>query len=514
MRTKKIIMGLAIISVTHQSFAFSIGGTQIGGPKPQAPAEQQPAKKVTTPVSIKPSLPIVNKLGKNPFNTDIAAKIENALGKFTQAPSLNPTVAYYETFPARNILPLTDVKMIDRSDDSDSVVLTDYVSIPGQSANGSALGLRMALVPEESRVRASQQMAENGLIKTGDLLVSTRPLFANSLQYLALQLLSTHISMAVVVNENGRKLLYNLDMPMDDKMMGGKNLGFGKSVMDASHFTEDNPNLMLHVLRPRLESETQRQNIQKWLEKALAKAREKKIYPSKLSFNTDYNSPMYREVNGKADLSFVADTARLILGQSLTANDHLQQFCSEFAWVLLSLKNCNPDATSSDFKKGKTPACVSEFFKPMQMFGSAFSSGTAKDEDFYGMTDGIPMLINQTGANPQLSMQLIDFALPGKDKEAKGLSVGHKGVATLMAPLIKQTNGYFKLTLTRDAKQIDGARAQLNPNSARNYSPTGFVVHAGMPDSVNGVKVAQKKMDYVVTIKYVPKAKLKDLQSK
>lgn len=515
MRTKKFIMGLALISITHQSFAFEMGGHKIGGYNPQ-PAPQPPkveAPKVTS-VNSTTALPIVNKLGKNPFNTEIAASIESALGKHNQSPTLNPTVVFYETFPARNILPLTDVKMIARSDDSDSVVLTDYVSIPGQDAKGSALGLRMALAPIESRLKASQQMAENGLIKTGDIIVSTRPLFANSLQYLALQLLATHISMAVVVNENGKKLVYNLDMPMDAEMLGGKAVGFAKSVMDSNHFVSDNSNLMLHILRPRLESDQQRQNIQKWLEKALAKAREKKIYPSKLSFNTDYNSPMYRDVNGKADLSFVADTARLLLDQGLAAHDHLQMYCSEFAWVLLSLKDCNPDNTASDFKKGKTPSCVTEFFKPMQMFGSAFSSGSAKDQDFYGMTDGIPMLINQTGASPQLSMQLIDFALPGKDREAKGLSAGHKGVASLMAPLIQQANGYFKLTLTRDAKQIDGARAMLNPNSTRNYSPTGFVVHAAMPDSVNGSKVEQKKLDYVVTIKYVPKAKLKDLQSK
>ncbi len=513
MRTKKFIMGLALISVTHQSFAFEMGGHKIGGGYNPPPTPKTAKVEAPAVTFVSSTTPIVNKLGKNPFNTEIAARIETALGKFTNAPSLNPSVVFYETFPAKNILPLTDVKMIARSDDSDSVVLTDYVSIPGQDAKGSALGLRMALAPLESRQKASQQMAENGLIKTGDIIVSTRPLFANSLQYLALQLLSTHISMAVVVSENGRKFVYNLDMPMDAEMLGGK-AGFGKSAMDANHFSSDNSNLMLHILRPRLETEQQRQNIQKWFEKALTKAREKKIYPAQLSFNTDYNSPMYREVSGKADLAFVADTARLLLDQKLTANDHLQQYCSEFAWTLLSLKDCNPDNTASDFKKGKTPSCISEFFKPMQMFGSAFSSGSASEQDYYGMTDGIPMLISQTGASPQLSMQLIDFALPGSDKEAKGLSAGHKGVAKLMAPLIQQANGYFKLTLTGDAKKIDGARAQLNPNSIRNYSPTGFVVHAAMPDSINGQKVAQKKLDYVVTIKYVPKAKLKDLQSK
>ena len=61
----------------------------------------------------------------------------------------------------------------------------------------------------------------------------------------------------------------------------------------------------------------------------------------------------------------------------------------------------------------------------------------------------------------------------------------------------------------------EGYRAQLNQAaSVRNYSPTAFVVHAGMPSEFKGQKVSQKKFDYVTTIKYVPRAKLKDLQSK
>jgi len=457
--------------------------------------------------------PLVNKMGKNPYSSQIAAGLESAIGTAKQ-PVIGTSVPYYMSFPVTNFVSLKDVQMVSKSNDSSSVVLVDYISIPAQSSEGTALGLRMALAPQESRLEASQHLADSGLIKSGDIIVSTRPLFANSLQYLALQLESTHISVAVVVTENGRKVVYNLDIPMDSEMLGGAKLGFAKSVMDSNHFVADNANLMLHILRPRLETDKQKENMQKWLEKALAKAREKKIYPSQISFNADYNSPMYRSQNGKADLSFVADTARLLLGQGLMANQHLQMYCSEFAWTLLSLKDCDPDTTAKDFGKGKTPSCISEFYKPMQMFGSAFSSGQAQDEDLFGMTDGIPMLIGQTGSSPQLSMQLIDYALPGVDREAKGLSNGHKAVASMMAPLIQQANGYFKLTLTRNAQQIDGARSQLNPHSARNYSPTAFVVHAAMPNTLNGQKVAQKKMDYVVTIKYVPKAKLKELQSK
>lgn len=447
--------------------------------------------------------PIVNKLGKNAFNTQIAAGIEQVLGKYTQSAMLNPSVAFYETYPAKNFLPLNDVTMVSKSNDSNSVVLTDYIAMGAQSANGSALGLRMALAPQESRLEAARSMAESGLIKTGDIIISTRPQFANSLQYLALQLLNTHVSVAVVVTEGGRKVVYNIDMPMDADMLGGKAVGFGKSVMDSGHFVNDNENLMLQILRPRLSS-AQRQNLQVWFEKALAKAQAKSIYPSSLSFNSDYNSPTFRD-NG--DLSFVQDTARLLLGQKMKEHDHMQMFCSEFAWAMLSLKDCNPDGSN-------LKSCVNEFFRPMQMLGSAFSGGKASDQSLYGMTDGIPMLIGATGASPQLAMSLIDFALPGVEKEAKGLSNGHKGVATAMAPLIAQMNGYFKLTLTKNAQQIDGARAQLNPASPRNYSPTGFGVHAAMPNEINGQAVAQKKMDYVVTIKYVPKAKLKDLQSK
>lgn len=453
--------------------------------------------------------PIVNKLGKNPFNTQIAEIVESALGSWSQSESLNPSVAYYTTFPVHSMLPLDDVAFVPKSNDTDSVVLTDYIAIGAQSSQGSALGLRMALAPQESRLKVSQSLAESGLIKTGDIIVSTRPFFANSLQYLALQLLNTHNSVAVVVTENGRKLFYNIDMPMDEDMLGGAALGFGRSVIDSPHFTKDNKNMIVHILRPRLDA-TQKANLQKWLERSLAKARAKTVYPDYFSFNKDYNNPTYKN-NG--DISFVADVARMLIDQKMQSHKHIKMYCSEFSWVMLSLINCNPDTNAEDFKKSKTPACVKEFFKPMQMFGSAFSGGRASEQDLYGMSDGIPMLIGETGANAQVSSDLIDFALPGVDREADGLSSGHKAVAAQMAPLIKKANGYFKLILTQNHSQINDVRTKLNPAAPRNYSPTAFSVLAAMPDTLNGEKIAQKKFDYVTTIKYLPKAKLKALQS-
>ena len=453
--------------------------------------------------------PIVNRLGQNPFNTHIATLVESALGSWTQSDNLDPSVAYYTTFPARSMLPLDDVAFVPRSDDTDSIVLTDYVSIGAQSAQGSALGLRMAFAPQESRVKVSQSLAESGLVKTGDIIVSTRPLFANSLQYLALQMLNTHNSVAVVVKENGKKIVYNIDMPMDEDMLGGAALGFGRSVIDSPHFTKDNKNMMVHILRPRLNS-TQKENLQKWLERSLKVARAKKAYPEYFSFNKDYNNPTYKP-NG--DLSFVADVGRVLLDQKMQVFRNIKMYCSEFSWVMLSLVDCNPDTTADEFKKPRIPACVNEFFKPMLMFGSAFSGGQATDPDLYGMSDGIPLLITQTGALPQTSADLIDFALPGVDREADGLSSGHKAVAAQMAPLIKKANPYFKLILTQNHSQIDDARAKLNPASPRNYSPTAFSVLAAIPDTLNGAKIQQKKFDYVTTIKYLPKSKLKQLQS-
>lgn len=454
--------------------------------------------------------PIVNKLGKNPFNTQIATLVEASLGSWSQSDALNPAVAFYQTFPAHAMLPLDEVSFVPRSNDTDSVVLTDYVAIGAQSSAGSAIGLRMAFAPQESRLKVSQSLAESGLIKTGDIIVSTRPFFANSLQYLALQLLNTHNSVAVVVNENGKKLVYNIDMPMDADMLDGAALGFGRSVIDSPHFTKDNKNTIVHILRPRLTS-NQQANLQKWLERSLKVARAKKVYPELFSFNKDYNNPTYKN-NG--DISFVADVGRVLLEQKMQAHKHIKMYCSEFSWVMLSLVDCNPDTASEDFKKSKTPSCVKEYFKPMQMFGSAFSGGKASEQDLYGMSDGIPMLIAQTGASPQTSTELIDFALPGVDREADGLSSGHRQVAATMAPLIKKANPYFKLILTQNHSQIDAARSKLNPAAPRNYSPTAFSVLAAMPDTLNGEKIRQKKFDYVATVKYLPKAKLKDLQLK
>lgn len=462
---------------------------------------------------------VISNPAKNPkISEGISSLIGNPYSQPENAGS-SKTLAYYETFPVSSFLDITQgtnkVSLTTEAvTDVNGLVMSDYVSISKGSADGSDLGLRVVLANEGSRAAVSAQLADSNLIQTGDILVSLRPKFSQSLRYLTLQLLSTHVSTAVVTTDkSGKKVVYNIDMPMDGDMLGGAE-GLGYSKLDAPHFTgSESANLALHVLRPRLNN-TQKKNMQQWLELALKRAREKSIYPSKISFNTNYESPMFRSAQ---DLVFVGDTGRLLLsGAAAKPTQHLQMYCSEYAWTLLSLRDCDP-SQSSEFSKNQ-PSCIKPIFNPMIMFGSGFSSGTPAQEDLYGMTDGVMLLAKQTGRDVGFISSLINQAVPANSDvktAAPGLSSGHREVAKMMAPLIAQANPYFnQAVLSGQAQMIDGFRAQLNPNSMRNYSPTAFVVHAMMPSVINGQAVTQKAFDYVATIKYVPASvNAKDVQA-
>lgn len=445
---------------------------------------------------------------KNTANSQISGPLGGLVGvPYKQPPqATTESLPFYMSFPVSTFLDIDSAGPNKANltpsplSDTSAPVMVNYLTL--QKMKAGDLGLRIIVGSHENRARTAEQLAESNLIRTGDILVSNRPRFAQTLRYLALQLLSTHVSMAVVVTENGKKTVYNVDMPMDaDMLQGAKGLGF--STMSSPHFTGENDNLVLHILRPRL-TDVQRSNIQAWLELSLKRAREKSIYPGMISFNSDYENPMYRS---DADLAFVTDTAKLLIdGGKAKPTQHLQMYCSEFAWSLLSLRNCNPTADAAQIRSSSQASCVKKFFEPMNIFGSGFSSGTAASKDLYGMTDGIMMLAKSNTQDPARITELVNQAIPaGGDiqSSAPGLSAGHKAVAESMKQVIGGVNQYFtQAILSGVPAVIDNARAGTNSTSKRNYSPTAFVVHALMPNTFKDSPVLQKQLDYIGTLKW------------
>src|SRR5690606_17958551 len=100
---------------------------------------------------------------------------------------------------------------------------------------------------------------------------------------------------------------------------------------------------LIHVIRPRGLSDAERANIVAWATRLNSSA--KRVYPSQIKFNDDYNAPKFKP--GKP-VEFVKNLGQIALGQNPAST--LDLYCSEFAWALLSLKSCDPAATSEQFK--------------------------------------------------------------------------------------------------------------------------------------------------------------------
>ena len=105
-------------------------------------------------------------------------------------------------------------------------------------------------------------------------------------------------------------------------------------------------------------------------------------------------------------------------------------------------------------------------------------------------------------------------------KNAGSISAGHKAVE---AALLKQNPdfykhvlGYYALTAVPNAAgfenqigQRNHMRNQFNAGNKLNYSPTGFFMHAIVPDTLLGESMTQKNFDYISTLYFMPpKAKV------
>ena len=409
------------------------------------------------------------------------------------------------------------------------LIMVDYTKIDQEDdeTGASDLGLRLVLASgKDSRASVSKKLAESGLVKTGDIILSARPTLAGTIPYIHVQLGVTHAGMAVVKKDvDGKDYVYNVDMPLNSEMLGSKR----DSKLSSEHYMDENA--IFHIVRPKNLTDLQRQNVGAWLE--LFRTRSEKIYQpaptlmetvkvaNKISFNYDYMAPTYDpSKSGEDELEFVADAARLALG--FPAPKGVAVFCSEFVWSVLSLRDCNPAETKSQFGIQKTPVCVSKFFEPMSIFGSLYESQNYDDDDQFGMSDGPIVLadVMKADAGPHKSgrsvrSRILSMSIFHKEADHKGsLSAGHLAVEEALLKMnhdfYKQVVGYYDLTALPETDQFQGQltmrkmlRDGFNAANKKNYSPTAFFMHALMPNKFDGKQMTQKSIDYVATLIYL-----------
>ena len=200
---------------------------------------------------------------------------------------------------ARAALP-KDIKTSDK--------LIDFKHPDAKAAAGD-VGLRLVVV---KRGGMAKRLGQSGIVRTGDLLLTFRSEWGGAGAYPNIQMGISHTGIAYVTKDG---VLRNLDNPLNEEYLGPGMRGD----LTSEHYRTLN---FIHVIRPRDLTDTQRANILAWATKINSSA--KRIYPSQIAFNQDYNAPKFR--HGRS-LDFVRQFGQIALGQN-SQSKPLDMFCS------------------------------------------------------------------------------------------------------------------------------------------------------------------------------------------
>jgi hypothetical protein len=346
---------------------------------------------------------------------------------------------------------------------------------PDAIKSGSDAGLRMVLTP---RAGMARRLGKSGLFQTGDLLLTFRSEWGGAGAYPNVQMGISHTGIAYI--KDGE--LHNLDNPLNAEYLGAGMRGD----LTSEHYKTLN---YIHVIRPRDLSDTERANLLGWATRLNSGA--KRVYPSQIKFNDDYNAPKYQP--GKP-VEFVKHLAQIALGQNPPGT--IDMYCSEFAWSLLALKDCDPAKSGDTFKGGGIPSCVKPPMQPMEATGDYMTRRARAS--YSGLADG-PMMVIDTLKIPKTErLTLLQSVFIDNPTGMEKMSAGHKKVAEAMQPKFEKLKDYYLGVSGGGVVQRLRARlisSGFNRAIPENYSPTSYLINTLLPpDNVN------RTMDYVATI--------------
>lgn len=341
-------------------------------------------------------------------------------------------------------------------------------------AKGGEVGLRLVVT---KRAGMPRRMAQAGLIQTGDILLTFRPEWGGAGAYPNVQMGVSHAGLAYV--RDG--VAYQLDNPMDAVYLGTNFRGdFANEHYRGLKF--------MHVIRPRSLTEAQRDSIAAWATRLNANAR--KIYPSQIAFNQDYNAPKYK--SGQP-LDFVVKVAQAAIGKPTSGKTDL--FCSEFVWSVLALRNCDPSGNAADFSGNTVPSCVSPIMSPLRVTGSYMTRrGRSSDA---GLADGPLIVIDSLKLEPAKREETIAAVFAEDPAKVTGMSGGHRKLAQDLSPKFAPLQQYYKGAASGGLQRVSAwyVSSQFRRAIPDNYSPTSFLVNTLLP-----ANNSTRAMDYVATI--------------
>ena len=345
---------------------------------------------------------------------------------------------------------------------------------PDALRTGARVGLRLIVAKRDGMAR---RLAQSGLVQTGDILLAFRPEWGGAGAYPNLQMGISHTGIAYVKDGT----VHNLDNPLDDEFIGEG----AQTELNSEFYRSIN---FVHVIRPRNLTPKQRANLVDWATRLNAAAKE--VFPSKISFNEDYNDPKYRP--GEPPL-FVKRIGQIALGQDTPEPVHV--YCSEFVWSLLALRNCVPDDNRQAFSGSGMPVCVTPIMQPMGATGTIL--GGKNRNGYTGLADG-PLLVvsslNLPRAERDRMLQSIFVADP---EGMKRMSEGHRDIAQRMQEKFAKLEVYYRnavggLWSGIKARVIGAA---INQSIPPNYSPSSYLINTLLPPGN-----PNRTMDYVATI--------------
>lgn len=388
--------------------------------------------------------------------------------EFTYSEKANARLAKKMNIPVYFALPPST-----RADLPGNIDTTDVlVDFKHPDATTADLGLRLIVA---KRAGMAQRLAKSGLVQTGDILLTFRPEWGGAGAYPNIQMGISHTGVAYV--KDG--IVHNIDNPLNEEYLGA---GM-RADLTSEHYRTLN---YIHVIRPRGLSEAEKANIVAWASRLNARA--KRVYPSEIAFNQDYNAPKYKP--GKP-VDFVKHVALAAQGKDPPGSVDL--FCSEFAWSLLSLRNCDPQ--DGAFDASGIPSCVKEPMHPMQATGAFTFKQDNKSNA--GLADGPLMVINALKPPAAERKKLLDSVFVSNPAGLSKMSIGHRQLAEQMQPKFEPLSRYY---LGSGGGMFDSLKARVltkvfTREIPENYSPTSFLVNTLLPrDNVN------RTMDYVATI--------------
>jgi hypothetical protein len=350
--------------------------------------------------------------------------------------------------------------------------LIDFKHPDAKGAQGD-VGLRLVVM---RRAGFAQRLAKSGLVQTGDLLLTFRSEWGGAGAYPNVQMGISHTGLAYV--KDG--VVHNIDNPLNGEYLGPR------GELNSEHY---NTLSYLHIIRPRNLTDAQRANLLAWATRLASSA--SRVYPKQIKFNDDYNAPKYKP--GKP-VTFVKQFGQVALGQNPPGT--VDMYCSEFAWSLLALRDCDPAKTADAFKGSSVPSCVKEPMRPMHATGDYI---TRRGRSSYsGLADGPLMVVDSLKLpDAERDKLLKSVFIENKASESK-LSAGHKKVAQSMQPKFAPLEKYY---LGVNGKWGPSWEARMISNAFNkgpipdNYSPTSYLINTLLPSSNT-----HRTMDYVATI--------------